>query len=116
MASADARPGEPGGIAVQVCYSPAPRVVDCVALRLPAGSTVSDALRASGLLERHGLVLNEALSIGVWGRQRQLDSPLRDADRVEACRGLRVDPKEARRLRYRKQPARKPAVARRLPG
>ena len=44
-------------------------------------------------------------------RQRPLDSPLRDADRVEACRGLRVDPKEARRLRYRKQPARKPAGA-----
>lgn len=115
MASAEAGPGEAGGITVQVCYSPAPRVVDCVALRLPAGSTVADALRASGLLERHGVPLDDTLGVGVWGRHRPLDSTLRHADRVEACRGLRVDPKEARRLRYRKQPARKPA-ARRTPG
>lgn len=115
MASVEASLGEAGGIAVLVCYSPAPRVVDCVALRLPAGSTVSDALRASGLLERHGVALDDRLGVGVWGRQRPLDSPLRDADRVEACRGLRVDPKEARRLRYRKQPARKPAGVRRTP-
>ena len=94
-------------LSVQVSYSPAPRQVDQVALALPEGSTVADALRASGLLERHGLMLDESLSIGVWTKARPLDSPLREADRVEIYRGLKVDPKEARRQRYRKQPGKK---------
>ena len=92
---------------VQVSYSPAPRQVDQVALDLPEGSTVADALRASGLLERHGLALDESLSVGIWTKARPLDSLLREADRVEIYRGLKVDPKEARRQRYRKQPAKK---------
>jgi uncharacterized protein len=102
MASADtAMP-----LKIQVSYSPAPRRVDQVDLQLPAGSTVTDALRASGLLERHGLTLDEHLSVGIWTKVRPLDTPLRDADRIEIYRGLLVDPKEARRQRYRKQPKR----------
>jgi uncharacterized protein len=90
-------------LSVQVAYSPAAREVDSVSLRLPAGSTVINAVQASGLLERHGLTLEEGLSVGVWTKARPLDTPLRDADRVEIYRGLQVDPKEARRLRFRKQ-------------
>lgn len=98
--------GDAGGslLQVQVSFSPAPRQVDSVALSLPPGSTVADALRASGLLERHGLAWGDDLSVGVWAKARPLDSPLREADRVEIYRGLKVDPKEARRQRYRKQP------------
>ncbi|HEX5684713.1 MAG TPA: RnfH family protein [Ideonella sp.] len=92
---------------VQVSYSPAPREVDTVHLQLPLGSTVADALRASGLLARYGLALDEQLSVGVWTKTRPLDSVLREADRVEIYRGLKVDPKEARRQRYRKQPAKR---------
>lgn len=99
-------------IDVQVSYSPAPRVVDSVCLTLPAGSTVADALRASGLLERHGLAIGDTLSTGIWGKLRPLDTPLREADRVEVYRGLLVDPKEARRQRFRKQPPRKPLAPR----
>ena len=43
------------------------------------------------------------LKVGIWGRARPLDTPLRERDRVEVYRPLQVDPKEARRLRYRKQ-------------
>ncbi|MFZ5548160.1 MAG: RnfH family protein [Pseudomonadota bacterium] len=110
MASAEVAPV----LEVQVCYSPAPRRVDSVRLVLSPGSTVADALRASGLLERHGLAIGESLSVGVWGRLRPLDSPIREGDRVEVYRGLQVDPKEARRQRYRKQPPRKPGAARKL--
>ena len=89
---------------VQVSFSPAPRQVDQVDLDLPEGSTVADALRASGLLQRHGLVMDESLNVGVWTKARPLDCLLREADRVEIYRGLKVDPKEARRQRYKKQP------------
>jgi putative ubiquitin-RnfH superfamily antitoxin RatB of RatAB toxin-antitoxin module len=90
----------PARIAVVVAYSPAPRQVDQVAVSLPAGSTVHDALVASGVLQRHPIDLN-VQKVGVWGKLRPLDAPLRERDRVEVYRALKVDPKEARRQRYR---------------
>jgi uncharacterized protein len=89
-------------IAVEVVYCPAPGVADRVALVLPAGATVADALRASGIVERNGLPA-QALRAGVWCKARALDSALRDHDRVELYRPLTVDPKEARRLRYKRR-------------
>jgi len=90
-------------VKVQVSYSPAPRQVDSVDVELPPGSQVADALRVSGLIERHGLGPAASLGVGIWGKLKPLDTPLREADRVEIYRGLTVDPKEARRQRYRKQ-------------
>jgi putative ubiquitin-RnfH superfamily antitoxin RatB of RatAB toxin-antitoxin module len=87
---------------IELAYSPAPRQVHTLAITLPPGGTLADALRASGWLEVHGLAL-DALHCGVWGRMKPLDHPLRDGDRIELYRPLTVDPKEARRLRYKKQ-------------
>ncbi len=87
---------------VELAYSATARQVEVVALDLPAASTVGDALEASGLLERHGLVLG-AVQCGVWGRRCPMSQVLRDGDRVELYRSLTVDPKEARRLRYKGQ-------------
>lgn len=91
-----------GTMMIQVAYSPAPEVVDCVQLTLPEGATLEQALRSSGLLQRHGLSLDASTVCGVWAKIRPLDHPLREGDRVEVYRPLRVDPKEARRQRYRK--------------
>lgn len=86
---------------VEVAYSPGAGEVDLVSLQLPAGSTLADALRASGLAAKHGL--HEAtLRVGIWCKPKELDSLLRDRDRVEIYRPLRVDPKEARRQRYQR--------------
>lgn len=90
----------PGLLEVHVAYSPGPQKVEQVVLRLPPTATVHEALRRSGLLERHALRPG-ALTAGIWGRVCPLDTPLRDRDRVEIYRPLRVDPKEARRLRYK---------------
>jgi uncharacterized protein len=87
---------------VEVVYSGAARQVDRVTLTLPAASTLRDALVASGLPQRHRLSI-DTLQCGVWGRRRSLTQLLRDGDRVEIYRGLTVDPKEARRLRYKGQ-------------
>ncbi len=95
---------------VEVVYSAAARQVDRVTLVLSAASTAADALAASGLLERHGLSI-DAVRCGVWGRRCDLAHVLRDGDRVEIYRRLTVDPKEARRLRYKGQLKKKrPAV------
>jgi uncharacterized protein len=88
---------------IEVVYCPAGAVADVVHLCLPLGSVLSDALTASQLAVRHGLA-RDAVKAGVWGRVREPQTPLRDLDRVEIYRPLRVDPKEARRQRYKRQP------------
>ena len=93
----------PGPIVVEVVHCPAPGRVDACRLELPVGSTAGDALRASGLAVRHGLD-EAAADLGVWGRACARDTPLREHDRVELYRPLTVDPKEARRLRYKRRP------------
>ena len=96
-------PADAGMLRVEVVYCAAPGQADVVPLQLPAGATVADALRASGLPQRHALVL-DGLNVGIWGRAVQApDALLRDRDRVEIYRPLQVDPKEARRQRYQHQ-------------
>lgn len=102
MAPVDAAPSLRMRVRVHVAYSPRPGEVDEVQLELPAGSTVQDALAKSLLLQRHAEIDSALPRVGVWGKLRALDAVLRDQDRVEIYRPLQVDPKEARRLRYRK--------------
>lgn len=93
----------PGELRVEVAYSAAPRQVDRVQVTLSAGATILHALRASGMLERHPEIDLAVLRVGIWGRLHALSDPVRDRDRVEVYRGLSVDPKEARRVRYKAQ-------------
>lgn len=100
----DDRPAGSSGLNVQVALSPGPREVRLVALSLPVGATVQDALLASGLPTLPAELAPEGagqLHVGIWGRKASLDTVLREGDRVECYRGLQVDPKEARRVRYR---------------
>lgn len=85
-------------IGVDVAFSPRAGVVDVLALRLPHGSRVVDALRASGID-----TADAERPVGVWGKPCTLDQLLRDGDRVELYRALLIDPKDARRTRQRQQ-------------
>ena len=75
-----------------------PAVQDVVPVDLPAGATVAAAIAASGLLECY-LVVRTAIRPGIRGRLVRDDTVLEDGDRIDLCRPLGVDPKEARRLR-----------------
>ena len=94
-------------IGVEVVYAAAPHRVTRVSLRLAAGATVSQAIRASGLVDRMAPDELAQLEAGVWGRLAPGGTALRDGDRVELTRGLLVDPKEARRQRYRRDGVRR---------
>lgn len=96
-----------GLISVQVLASPAPREVLEVQLALIPGSTVADALAASGLHSRCPDLFLQDLSLGIWGRPCGPEQALREGDRVELCRALTVDPKVARRERFTRQGARR---------
>jgi hypothetical protein len=91
----------PAELRVEVAYCPGPGVTDLQVLVLAPGATLADAVQASGVVTRHGLDA-AALRLGVWGKPRPGDSLLRDRDRVEVYRPLTVDPKEARRQRYKR--------------
>lgn len=83
-------------IQIEVAYSAGPRQIELIALSLPQGSSVKDALASSGLWAQV-----QGLSLGIWGRKTTLGHVVQDRDRVEVYRDLKVDPKEARRVRYR---------------
>ncbi len=108
---------KPASIKVTLVYSPASRQVEEIETALPAGSTASAALAASGLLMRWPELANvddsgnreTGLTLGIWGRIASVDQVLRDQDRVEIYRPLKVDPKVARRERFAKQGAKKKA-------
>ena len=90
-------------IDVTVIYLPAPRVSHEWTVKLEDGACVVQALLASGLATAFPDFDPDAAAIGVWGCKAALDQPLRSRDRVEIYRPLQVDPKVARRERFRRQ-------------
>lgn len=100
-----------------VAWSPAPREVQEWPVVVPAGATVREAILASGLAAGASSLALEASSVGIWGRKVPWTHVVREGDRVELYRGLLVDPKVARRERFRKQGARAAGLfANRRPG
>ena len=94
-------------LAVVVTYA-APGVEAIVPLALPVGTTVAQAVTASGLCERFALAADE-IAFAIHGQRAAGDIPLVDGDRVEITRPLLADPKQLRRMRaadLRKPPKR----------
>jgi hypothetical protein len=85
-------------IRVEVAYAlPHQQVV--LPLRLAPGSTVAQAIDASGILARFPEIDLAQNKVGIFGKLTRLDSALRNHDRVEIYRPLVADPKEVRRKR-----------------
>lgn len=91
---------------ITLVYSPAPRQVQELKLHVPEGCTAHSALDQAGWLQVHPELATPALTLGVWGRRVGHSHALRDGDRLEVYRALRVDPKVARRERFVGQGAR----------
>ncbi|MBI3350379.1 MAG: RnfH family protein [Burkholderiales bacterium] len=88
---------------VELVWSPQAGDVQHRWLDVAEGATLESALRGCvDFLAAQCQPLDQ-LRIGIWGRVRPLDTPLRERDRIEVYRPLTVDPKEARRLRYEKR-------------
>ncbi len=97
---------EEGAVRVTVLYSPAPRQVLEWTVTLAPGATALEALQASGLAAEVPDLDWRHANVALWGCKAGLAQRLRDGDRVEVLRPLQVDPKVARRERFRKQGAR----------
>jgi putative ubiquitin-RnfH superfamily antitoxin RatB of RatAB toxin-antitoxin module len=92
---------EPGLIEIEVVYA-LPQLQTVVALTVPPGTTVSQAIIRSGIAARHPEVDPESASAGIFGRRVRNSTVLRAHDRVEIYRPLIADPKQARRRRASK--------------
>ena len=95
---------------IQCLFSPSARQLIDLSLTLPEGSTVFDAVQSLKLrpeLHDHLKALETAFEdergLGVWGRIVQLITALKPGDRLEIYRPLLVDPKLARKKRFKGQ-------------
>jgi putative ubiquitin-RnfH superfamily antitoxin RatB of RatAB toxin-antitoxin module len=92
---------------IAVTYAPSQRLAQEWLIEIAAGSTVQQALDKSGVQAAFTDIPERLargdLCLGIWGRACHADQVLSDQDRVEIYRPLRVDPKVARRERFRGQ-------------
>lgn len=85
-------------IQIEVAYA-RPERQEIVPLSLPAGSTLQQAVEASGLPARYPEIDVAKGKFGIYSKLARLDTLLRDRDRVEIYRPLIADPKEVRKQR-----------------
>jgi putative ubiquitin-RnfH superfamily antitoxin RatB of RatAB toxin-antitoxin module len=87
---------KPESLQVRVVYALPDQQVSVV-LEVPPGTTVSDAVTRSKLLEKFPEAAARPLSCAVFGRAVPLTYELREGDRIEILRPLLIDPKQSRR-------------------
>jgi len=88
-------------LSIEVCYALANEQT-LIAVDLPEGATVQQAIDASGILQRYPQIDLGTQKVGVFGKLKPLDAVLADHDRVEIYRPLLVDPKLSRQRRVEK--------------
>jgi putative ubiquitin-RnfH superfamily antitoxin RatB of RatAB toxin-antitoxin module len=90
---------------ITIVFAKAVREVVELEMRVRAGICVADAVALSGVLGGLSATEVDALLLAIWGRKVSPHQQLRQGDRVEILRTLKVDPKVARRERFVKQGA-----------
>jgi len=91
-----------GEMLVQVCYQGASGLIS-LTVNIAQGSTLSEAIQLSGILQLSPDINLKTQKVGVFGKLKSLDAVLHAHDRIEIYRPLLADPMEARRRRAAKQ-------------
>ncbi|AAU91048.1 MULTISPECIES: RnfH family protein [Methylococcus] len=81
---------------VGVCYADADRQL-WLRMEMPDDSTVEQAIRYSGILERFPEIDLSVQKVGIFGKLVKLDAPVKEGDRIEIYRPITADPKTVRR-------------------
>lgn len=89
-------------ISVQICYA-RPDLQILRELKVDEMATIRTAIEQSGVLREIPEIGLEHCRVGVFGKLKDLDTRLREHDRVEIYRPLIADPKESRRKRAEKK-------------
>jgi putative ubiquitin-RnfH superfamily antitoxin RatB of RatAB toxin-antitoxin module len=99
------------GLRITLCWSLEPRHVHEMSLQVPEGSTVQDALEQGVALCLQDTASIDSPSLsslqfqqpGIWGKKVPWTQLVQGGDRIELYRPLKVDPKVARRQRFKRQ-------------
>ena len=83
---------------IQVAYASETEQVE-LTLEYLEGESLGAAILRSGILERFPEIDLDENKTGIYGRLVGPEQVLIQGDRVEIYRSLKIDPKEARRLR-----------------
>jgi len=91
---------------IEVAYA-LPEEQVLITLDVEQGTTVEQAVKLSGVLEKFPDIDLTKNKLGIFGKSTKGDQVLRDKDRVEIYRPLIADPKESRRKRAEKKESKK---------
>jgi putative ubiquitin-RnfH superfamily antitoxin RatB of RatAB toxin-antitoxin module len=81
------------------------------ALEVPPGTTIGQAIEASGVLAAFPEINLVTQPVGIYAKKKTLETVLRARDRIEIYRPLVADPKDSRRKRAAKKDAVAPKPA-----
>lgn len=85
-------------IPIELVYA-LPEEQTLLKFKVPTGSTLGDAVRLSGILDKYPEIDAEKSKYGIFGKLSKADVVMRAQDRIEIYRPLIADPKEVRRQR-----------------
>lgn len=83
---------------ISFCHVTAQSLTE-ITFTVTPGSTVQDALTQARGHAGFGMLVDQSVAVGVFGKKLDLTAVLSDGDRVELYRPLVVEPKVARRRR-----------------
>ncbi|MCF7986020.1 MAG: RnfH family protein [Methylovulum sp.] len=83
---------------VGVCYAEVDRQL-WLRLEVPDDSTIQEAIHLSGVLTLYPEIDLAKQKVGIFGKIAQLETPVKEGDRVEIYRAITVDPQTVQRRR-----------------
>ncbi|OGO95212.1 MAG: RnfH family protein [Coxiella sp. RIFCSPHIGHO2_12_FULL_42_15] len=86
---------------VTVAYATPDQQIE-IPLVVEVNCTVALAIQRSAILPRFPEIQYPQVSVGIFSKLVSLDARLHAGDRIEIYRPLKIDPKQARRLRAKK--------------
>ncbi len=91
-------------VQVEVAFA-RPDKQEIVPVTVPEGTTAMEAVKLSGIVDSFPEIDPETIDMGIFGKviKKPADHALREGDRVELYRPLKIDPKQARLNRAKKK-------------
>jgi len=88
-------------LSIELVYG-LPHKQELLSVTVAQGTTIEQAIKASGILQSFPDIDLAINKVGIWNRAAKLSDVLRDTDRIEIYRPLIADPKEVRKRRAEK--------------
>ncbi|MDR9614291.1 RnfH family protein [Providencia rettgeri] len=88
-------------LSIEVTYA-LPEKQFLLSVKVADGTTIEDAIIASGILALRDDIDLKKNKVGIYSRPAKLTDKVQDGDRIEIYRPLIADPKELRRKRAEK--------------